>query len=138
MEWLKQTDKAPPPDEYLSKDEILELRDILHERATALISNSRDAVNSLTEVREQDPDNLDLAVTESNREFSLRLADRERRMLNKIKYALTRVDQGEYGTCESCGAPITYKRLLARPVATLCIDCKTEAEQLERPKRRAF
>ena len=34
--------------------------------------------------------------------------------------------------CESCGEPITYKRLLARPVATLCIDCKTQAEQKER------
>ena len=46
-----------------------------------------------------------------------------------------RIQNGEYGVCESCGAPITYKRLLARPVATLCIDCKTEAEQLERKKR---
>jgi DnaK suppressor protein len=137
MDWIHDTAKAPPPDEYLTAEEVIELRDILRSRATALISNSRDAVSNLVEVREQDPDTLDLAVSESNREFSLRLADRERRMLSKIRHALQRIDAGEYGACESCGVAITYKRLLARPVATLCIDCKTEAEQLERP-RRAF
>ena len=46
-----------------------------------------------------------------------------------------RIQNGEYGACESCGEPITYSRLMARPVATLCIDCKTEAEQVERRKR---
>ncbi len=122
-------------DEYLNEEELTTLKGILEDQLREIMVLSREAVTELTEVREQDPDPLDLAVTESNREFTLRLADRERRLLTKIKYALERVHAGDYGACESCGAPITFKRLMARPVATLCIDCKTEAEQVESRKR---
>lgn len=133
------SDESPkfPPDEYLSTVEIQELHGVLKAQLEDLINESRGDLRDLTVQREQDSDELDLAVTESNRDFTLRLADRERRMIRKIQKALDRIRSGEYGTCESCGAPITYNRLMARPVATLCIDCKTEAEQLERP-RRAF
>ena len=124
-----------PADEYLTKEELQTLKGVLEEQLEALLSQSRDAVTALTEVRETDADPLDIAVTESNRDFTLRMADRERRLLGKIRYALERIQNGEYGSCESCGAPITFGRLMARPVATLCIDCKTEAEQVERRKR---
>ena len=124
-----------PPDEYLSADEVETLQGMLTEQLNGLLRQSKEALNDLTDVRSNDADALDLAVSESNRDFSLRLADRERRLMGKIRHALGRIQEGEYGVCESCGAPITYKRLLARPVATLCIDCKTEAEQLERRKR---
>lgn len=126
-----------PPDEYLSAGEVSALHESLTSQLTAMLSESREAVNELTAHREVDADALDLAVTESNRDFALRLADRERRLLKKIQKSLERMRQGEYGTCESCGSEITYPRLMARPVATLCIDCKTEMEQLERP-RSAF
>ena len=126
-----------PADEYLTKEEVESLRVILEEQLKELLSQSREAVSTLTEVRETDADPLDLAVTESNRDFTLRMADRERKLLSKIRYALERMQNGDYGVCESCGAPITYGRLMARPVATLCIDCKTEAEQIE-PKKRVF
>jgi DnaK suppressor protein len=126
-----------PADEYLTKEEVESLRVILEEQLKELLTQSREAVSTLTEVRETDADPLDLAVTESNRDFTLRMADRERKLLSKIRYALERMQNGDYGVCESCGAPITYGRLMARPVATLCIDCKTEAEQIE-PKKRVF
>jgi len=124
-----------PADEYLSKEELETLKRGLEEQLESLMSQSRDAVRAVTEVRENDADPLDLAVSESNRDFTLRLADRERRLLGKIRYALERIQQGEYGACESCGEEITYGRLMARPVATQCIDCKTEAEQVESRKR---
>ena len=89
-------------------------------------------MNELTEFKDSDPDSLDLAVSQSNRELSLRFANRERRMLNKIRHALERIDEGEYGMCNTCGDPIGFKRLSYRPVATLCIDCKTQQELLER------
>lgn len=126
-----------PADEYLTKEELETLKGVLDEQLRDLLSQSRDAVSTLTEVRETDADPLDLAVTESNRDFTLRMADRERKLLTKIRYALERMQNGEYGVCESCGAPITFGRLMARPVATLCIDCKTEAEQVE-PKKKLF
>ncbi|MCO4744589.1 MAG: TraR/DksA C4-type zinc finger protein [Proteobacteria bacterium] len=124
-------------DEYLAEDELGTLKGMLDEQLESLMSQSREAVSALTAVRENDADPLDLAVSESNRDFTLRLADRERRLLAKIRYSLGRIQAGEYGVCESCGDAITYSRLMARPVATLCIDCKTEAEQLE-PRRRVF
>ena len=126
-----------PADEYLSREELETLKAILDEQLKELLSQSRDAVNELVEVRDTDADPLDVAVTESNRDFTLRMAERERKLLTKIRHALERISNGEYGVCESCGAPITYGRLMARPVATLCIDCKTEAEQVE-PRKRAF
>lgn len=124
-------------DEYLTGEQVQHLSTLLRQQASDLLDAGREAVNALTTVRSQDADSLDVAVNESNREFNLRLADRERRLLGKIRYALRRLDEGEYGACEGCGEPITYKRLIARPVATMCIDCKTEAEQLNR-SRRAF
>lgn len=130
-----QTNTAIPDDEYLSQEEVRTLSEILNQQLEELLSETREELHEFTEVREQDADQLDLAVTESNRDFALRLADRERRLLKKIKNALTRIQNGEYGTCESCGAAITFQRLMARPVATQCIDCKTEMEQLERPKK---
>lgn len=120
-----------PADEYLSETEIAELHKILQQQLNDLLDAGRQAVHDASQVRENEADELDIAITESNRDFALRMADRERRLLKKIRHALEEISQGSYGTCESCGAPITYKRLLARPVARLCIDCKTEAEQLE-------
>lgn len=124
-----------PDDEYLTHEELRTLWDVLSQQLEEILSESRENIESFTEQRELDADQLDLAVTESNRDFALRLADRERRLLRKIKRAMERIHNGEYGTCQSCGAAITFPRLMARPVATQCIDCKTEMEQLERPKR---
>lgn len=124
-----------PPDEYLSADEVRQLQTIIKERLNILTGNSRTAVSQLTEDRVQDADALDLATTESDRDFVLRIAGRERQMIRKLRYALQRMDEGEYGVCESCGESITFKRLMVRPVATLCIDCKTQAEQMERGDR---
>ena len=126
-----------PADEYLTREELETLKGILDEQLKELLSQSREAVNELVDVRDTDADPLDVAVTESNRDFTLRMAERDRKLLTKIRHALERMNNGEYGVCESCGAPITFGRLMARPVATLCIDCKTEAEQVE-PRKRAF
>lgn len=120
-----------PPDEYLSEAELSELHGILQQQLSELLDAGRQAVHDASQIRETEADELDIAITESNRDFALRMADRERRLLKKIRRALEAMQNGEYGSCESCGAAITYKRLLARPVARLCIDCKTEAEQLE-------
>ncbi len=101
---------VPVEDEYLSVDEVVHLRGILRERAEKLLDTSRQSLTELTELKEVDADAVDQAANESDRGFSLRLADRDRLMLRKIRKALERVDEGEYSVCESCGEPITYKR----------------------------
>jgi len=77
-------------------------------------------------------DPTDRASAESDRNFDLRVRDRERKLILKIKQALERIEKGEFGICEECGEPIDAKRLEARPVTTLCIDCKIAREQEEK------
>ena len=111
-------------------------RKLLNERLQALLKEAGATLGALTDDDKENPaDALDLASMESNRDFQLRIRDRERILIRKIKEALERLDDGEYGVCQGCGEDISEKRLLARPVATHCIDCKTEAEQLERRSR---
>lgn len=112
-------------------------RKLLLERRAALLKEAGAALESLIDEREALADTIDVATSESDREFNLRLQDRERRLLHKIDEAVGRVDDGSYGVCVACGEDIDERRLMARPVATHCIDCKTEAEQLEM-RRRAF
>ena len=78
------------------------------------------------------PDPTDQASVETERNFDLRIKGRERRLIRKIEKAIKRLQDGEFGICEGCGDDIGLKRLQARPVTTLCIDCKTEQEQEER------
>lgn len=73
----------------------------------------------------------DAATNEADRNFTLRLRDRERRLLSKIDASLAKIRDGSYGICEECGEPIEPKRLEARPVATLCYHCKVEQERNE-------
>jgi len=130
-----ESNRVYPPDEYLSADQIQQLREMLDKQIQLLMDSSNNTVNHLTSTEGMAPDALDIAASESSRDFSLRLAGRERLMLRKIRYAFQRIEEGEYGSCETCGEAITFKRLVVRPVATECIDCKTQAEQLERRSR---
>jgi len=80
------------------------------------------------------PDPTDQASMETDRNFDLRIKDRERKLIKKIDQALNRIKEGEFGECDSCGGDISIKRLQARPVTTLCIECKTAQEQEERTR----
>ena len=88
------------------------------------------SVSELSQTNTSDP--VDFASFEINQAEIQKLGNREKKLLNKITYALGKIDSGEYGTCENCGEQIAIARLEARPVAQFCIDCKTEMEQNER------
>lgn len=105
---------------------------LLNERLEALLREAGQNLGRLTDEREMLSDTLDIASMESSRDFTLRLQDRERRLVHKLRQALQHIEDDEYGVCIACGDDISEKRLMARPVATHCIDCKTEAEQQER------
>jgi DnaK suppressor protein len=81
------------------------------------------------------PDPTDRAALETDRNFELRIRDRERRLIFKIREAMERIEDGSYGVCEICGGDIGEKRLIARPVTTMCIRCKSHMEELERIRR---
>nr|WP_242667287.1 RNA polymerase-binding protein DksA [Parendozoicomonas haliclonae] len=78
------------------------------------------------------PDPADRASQEEEFSLELRTRDRERKLIKKIEQTLNRLDEGDYGYCDSCGVEIGIRRLEARPTATLCIDCKTLAEIKEK------
>lgn len=80
------------------------------------------------------PDPSDRATAESERSFTLRIKDRESRLIGKIKEALERIEDGTYGICEECDEEISEERLKARPVTTLCIECKKKQEVEEKVK----
>ena len=78
------------------------------------------------------PDLSDQASAEIDRNFMLRLKGRERKLLKKIDEALDRIDRNSFGICEKCGEEIDIRRLEARPVTTMCIECKTQQEEEEK------
>ncbi len=77
------------------------------------------------------PDMSDQATAEQDQNLNIRMRSREQKLLIKIEETLERIATGDYGTCEECDEPIQLERLKARPVTTLCIDCKTEQEAQE-------
>ncbi len=110
-----------------------EIKRILEQRRQEILEGTAENLNGdLQQETENLPDPTDLASSESDQSFSIRLRERERKLLAKIDEAIGRLDDGTYGICESCGGEIGEGRLRARPVTTLCIKCKTEQEELER------
>src|SRR5512133_633485 len=107
-------------------------RTVLADEMRTLLTDAGKTVTEMTSDSSNFPDPTDRATQESDRNFELRIRDRERKLINKIKEALERIDQGEFGICEICGEEISEGRLKARPVTTLCIDCKIEEERKEK------
>lgn len=116
----------------MDNEKLEYFRKLLTDRLDALLSEAAKTVNDLTDDEESFPDPTDRASVESDRNFLLRIRDRERKLIMKIREALKRIDNGTYGICEECGEEISEQRLMARPVTTLCIDCKTSQEEDER------
>ncbi len=104
----------------------------LNSRLNDLLRDANKTVSVMTDQGGSFPDPTDRASMESDRNFELRIRDRERRLISKIKDAIDRLEQGTYGICEECGEEISEERLEARPVTTLCIDCKKKQENDER------
>jgi DnaK suppressor protein len=108
------------------RQQLLDERRLLLEKARrCLIEENAFDANEL-------PDEIDHASAEYAQALALRLRDREAYYLAKIEAALRKIEDGEYGICETCGEPISIARLRVRPVAPLCIRCKEHEERLER------
>ena len=105
-------------------------RKILEDRKHEILSEADRAVgemNNGTEDGYADP--TDRASLESDRNFLLRLRDRERKLLSKIEEAVARIDEGSYGRCEECGGAIPKARLQALPYTRHCVGCARKLQQ---------
>jgi DnaK suppressor protein len=117
----------------MNKKELKKIKEILLERRNAITQTSESLSEQSVVFDPSDlPDEVDLASSETDQAINLKLRDRERILLRKIDKALKKIEDGEYGECESCGEPIGVKRLEARPVTDLCIRCKEEQERREK------
>ncbi|MDR1043763.1 MAG: RNA polymerase-binding protein DksA [Candidatus Adiutrix sp.] len=118
----------------MDEKQLAHFKDLLLKQRKEILQYADDTVTDMNDQNDNYPDPTDRASIESDRNFILRLRERERFLLVKIDEALERIDSGEFGLCESCGSDIGFKRLEARPVATLCIECKTRAEAAEKAR----
>ena len=118
----------------LKQEKMETYKALLQQKINELLSEAGKTVSEMTNGKENYPDPNDRASLESDRNFELRIRDRERKLIMKMQEAIKRIDDGVFGICEVCAGPISEKRLMARPVTTLCIDCKTKQEKLEKLK----
>ncbi|MCU0579806.1 MAG: RNA polymerase-binding protein DksA [Desulfobacterota bacterium] len=111
-----------------------QFKKLLNEQMKTLIQEAQKTVTGMTDGKENFPDPTDRATLECDRNFMLRIRGRERKLILKIEEALERIENGSFGICESCGDEIGEERLKARPVTTLCIECKKKEEALEKAR----
>ncbi|HHC24637.1 MAG TPA: RNA polymerase-binding protein DksA [Desulfobacterales bacterium] len=116
----------------MNKEDIEYFKELLTNRLEDLLSQADDTVSGMTAQKENFPDPTDRASLESDRNFMLRIRDREHKLIKKIKKALLRIEEGTFGVCDKCGEDINIERVRARPVTTQCIECKTKEEALEK------
>lgn len=122
----------------LSNEQTEALRERLLAHRRQLVSSAVSAIGFSMD-RDRDRvgrDSLDESTEEAMYSTQLRLHDRETFLLTKIDAALERLDEGVVDECEECGSEIGFERLMARPVTTLCIECKADREQNEEGRTR--
>lgn len=125
---------AQPADNYMNDAQQQFFRALLLGQRTELQARIADEFEDLRE-RETNSDPVDVGSAEEQRQWQLRLLEREKKLLDKIDEALDRLARGEYGWCRETGEPIGLKRLLLRPTASLCIEAKEREEQREKHQR---
>ncbi len=117
----------------MKKEKLAYFKELLTERLEELLNEAEKTANGMNKGNEVAfPDPTDRATLETDRNFLLRIRDRERKLILKIKEALAKIEDGTFGICEECGEEISVERLKVRPVTTLCIACKTKAEEEEK------
>ena len=116
----------------MTKEEKEELKQILETQLQELISKTGSKVAGLVTSSVEAPEMVEQSSLDYSRSLSLRISDRESKLIRKIQQALDDMENGLYGICDMCGEEISIARLRARPVTTLCIACKTRQESLER------
>lgn len=116
----------------MDKEQLELFRAQLLQKKQEILTDAGKTMTEMTDQTTNVPDPNDRATLESGRSFELRIRDRERKLVAKIEEAIARIEDGTYGICEDCGEEIGLKRLEARPVTTLCIDCKTLQETREK------
>lgn len=128
-----------PPDyvpnkkeEYMNEMQLEYFRQKLLEWKKELLAQSSDTLDDLRQGGLNQPDDIDRASLETDKSLDLRTKDRARKLILKIDEALERIEDGSYGYCEETGEEIGIGRLMARPIATLCVEAQERHERMEK------
>ncbi|BDM63275.1 RNA polymerase-binding transcription factor DksA [Shewanella sp. NFH-SH190041] len=121
-----------PGEEYMNDRQMDHFKTILDAWRNQLREEVDRTVNHMQDEAANFPDPVDRAAQEEEFSLELRARDRERKLIKKIEKTLQKIEEDDFGFCESCGIEIGIRRLEARPTADLCIDCKTLAEIREK------
>ena len=117
---------------FMNPKQLNYFKDLLNDWKHDLLQGSSLTINNLKEESSNKPDNADRASIESERSLELRTRDRERKLISKINKALKKIEDGTYGYCEDTNQPISIKRLIARPIATLSLEAQEIHEKSEK------
>ncbi|MCG9713426.1 RNA polymerase-binding protein DksA [Shewanella insulae] len=121
-----------PGEEYMNTAQLGHFRKILDAWRSQLREEVDRTLNHMQDEAANFPDPVDRAAQEEEFSLELRARDRERKLIKKIEKTLQKIEDDDFGFCDSCGIEIGIRRLEARPTADLCIDCKTLAEIKEK------
>ena len=122
----------------LNQKEKAQIRAVLAEELRRLSKKAESALSySMNHERNIGRDSIDESMEEELFSTEMRLHDREKFLLGKINKQIARLSTGEIDVCDDCGETISFRRLLARPVTTLCIDCKEQSEREEQAAEQA-
>jgi DnaK suppressor protein len=116
--------------------DLKQIKALLQSKINELMAEAGKTVIDMAGQEEKLPDLNDRASQESELNLEIRMRERERKLIVKMRETIERIDAGDYGICEECGEPIGVKRLMARPVTTYCIECKTREEKLQKLQGR--
>ena len=132
----KTKEYVPSDDEeFMNPKQLAYFKEKLLAWRSDIQRESAETVESLQEHNLNAPDLADRATSESDRSIELRARDRQRKLVSKINQALKRIEDGEYGSCEETGEPISLRRLDARPIATLSLEAQERHERREKVYR---
>jgi len=116
----------------LTNAEKEQLSGVLETARKRLAKVGERALNySMNHERNIGRDSIDESMEEEIFSTEMRLHDREKYLLGKVDKQIVRLKDDSIDVCEDCGEKIAFKRLMARPVTTLCIDCKEQNEREE-------
>jgi DnaK suppressor protein len=124
--------KVKKGEEYMNEQQRAHFKSILRNWKSDLMQEVDRTVTHMKDEAANFPDPADRATQEEEFSLELRTRDRERKLIKKIDATIERINQDDYGFCESCGIEIGIRRLEARPTADKCIDCKTLDEIREK------
>ena len=135
LDMVKISKKYTPKDteKYMCAKHLAYFKQKLTDWKKELKMTNNEAIfNASMDDNSASADIVDQASSYTEKNVEMRAINRQIKLISKIDSAIRRIKDGTYGFCEETAEPIGLKRLIARPVATLCIAAQERHEKEEK------